>query len=217
MRKGELLEAVYLRVNGGQLSADTNVRREDINVMLAPAINYITLKETRIRKRENMGVSYTSSTGVDSEFLATFTLPVLNDDQRCKRYVEPSIRLNPLDSNRGIDTVAAIQGERQFQKLRGEYEDVGLQHVMPNVTRYWFEYIGVSQRIYFKNLPMSVQEVIVKAVARASDLEDDDEIPMAAGVEIEVLELLVSWFTGQKAMPDDYAADGRDADVINPK
>ena len=216
MKKGELLESVFLNVNGGQLSADTNVRREDINAMLAPAINFVILKETRVRKRENSQFGWGGNTSMDSEFLATFTLPVKYDDQRGKRYIEPNVKLSPLDSNRGIDTISPIKGEYDFKRLKNEFEDVGMNHLFPNTTRFWFEYIGVSQRIYFKNLPMSVQMLNLRAVAKAGDLNDDDELPLPSGTEIQVLELLTAWFTGQKMMPDDYSADNRDTSTNKP-
>jgi len=210
MTKGEMVELVYLYVSGGQLNADINIKREDISAMLAPAVNLIVLRETRIRKQEERSMWEGSSTGVDSDFLATFYLDVLYDEERCLRYIEPIVRVVPLPFNRGINTIASMNGEIEFKGLKSQYEDHGLHGVLRNVTRYWFERIGEKQIIFFKNIPEIVKKVILKAVISANDLGEDDEIPVPSGTEFEVLQLLQGWFSGEKQVPEDLRNNNSD-------
>lgn len=210
MTKGEMVELVYLFVSGGQLNADINIERVDISYMLAPAVNYVILKETRIRRQESMSSWAGNSTGIDGDFLGTFYLDVLYDEERCLYYIKPNVRVVPLPFNRGIDTVAAMNGDVEFHKLKGQFEDKGLEIVLGNVVRYWFERIGEEQRIFFKNFPSSINKVMLKAVVSANDLDDNDELPLPSGTELEVLELLKAWFSGQKQIPEDLRNNNSD-------
>lgn len=205
-----MVELVYLFVSGGQLNADINIKREDISAMLAPAVNYTILKETRIRRQESRTSWEGNSTGIDGDFLGTFYLGVLYDEERCLYYIKPSVRVVPLPFNRGIDTIAPINGECEFHKLKGQFEDKGLEGVLRNQTRYWFERIGTDQRIFFKNIPTSIKKVILKAVVSADDLDEDDEIPVPNGTEFEILQLLQQWFSGEKQIPEDLLNNNSD-------
>lgn len=212
MTKGEMVELVYLYVSGGQLNADINIKREDISAMLATAVNYTVLEETRIRRQEAMAMSSWegNSTGVDGDFLGTFYLDVLYDEERCLSYIKPGVRVVPLPFNRGIDTIAPINGECEFHKLKGQFEDKGLEGILRNQTRYWFERIGVDQIIFFKNIPSSIEKVILKAVVSADDLGEDDEIPIPSGTELKVLQILQQWFSGEKQIPEDLLNNNSD-------
>lgn len=210
MTKGEMVELVYLHVTGGQPSQESNVKRIDISFMMAPAVNYVVLKETRIRRKESMMELDGNSTGLDGDFLGTFYEDVIYDDQRGLYYIEPSVDVVPLPYNRGIDTIAPMKGHCEFIKLKDQFEDVGLKYVFKDKTRFWFERVGTSQRIYFKNIPSTIKKVILKAVVSAEDLGEDDQLPLPSGTELEVLELLKAWFTGQKQFPEDLRNDNSD-------
>jgi hypothetical protein len=210
MTKGEMVELVYLYVSGGQLNADINIKREDIAAMLSAAINYVVLKESRIRRQESVSEWAGTATGIDGDFLGTFYLDVLYDTERELFYVHPTVRVVPLPSNRGIDTMAPIAGYREFKKLKGQFEDIGIEHVLRDITRYWFERLGEEQRIFFKNIPSSIKKVILKAVVSAIDLTEGDEVPVPSGTEFEVLQLLQQWFSGEKQIPEDLRNNNSD-------
>jgi hypothetical protein len=212
MTKGEMIELVYLYLAGGQINADLNIKREDISAMLAPAVNLVVLQESRMRRQESMqGATWEStSTGVDADFIGTFYLDVLFDTQRNLYYINPKIRVVPLPFNRGIDTIAAMQGDLPFVKMKGQFEDANLNGILRNQVRYWFERIDTEQRIFFKNIPTSIDKVILKAVVSANDLKDDDEVPLPSGKEYEVLQLLQQWFSGEKQFPEDLRNNNSD-------
>lgn len=212
MTKGEIVELVYLYVTGGQLNSDINIKREDISVMLAAAVNFVVLKETRIRRQESMSGRMwdSTATGVDADFLATFYLPVLYDVERDLNYIAPAVKVVPLPFNRGLDTIAPMQGEREFKRLKGQYEDVGIENILRNVTRFWFETVGSEQRVFFKNIPSVINKVVLKAVVSANDLKDEDELPVPSGTEMEVLQLLQQWFANEKNVPEDLRNNNSD-------
>lgn len=210
MTKGEMVELVYLYVTGGQLNPDINIKREDISAMLAAAVNFVVLKESRIRRQESMQEYGGNSTGIDVDFLGTFYLDVLYDEERELFYIQPTVRVVPLPGNRGIDTIAPMAGYREFKKLKGQFEDVGIEHVLRDITRYWFERLGETQRVFFKNIPSSIKKVILKSVVSANDLEPNDEIPVPSGTEFEVLQILQQWFSGEKSIPEDLRNNNSD-------
>ena len=214
MTKGEMVELVYLYVTGGQLNPDINIKREDISAMLATAVNYVVLKESRIRRQESMSEYAGTSTGIDGDFLGTFYLDVNYDVDRELYFIEPQVRVVPLPGNRGIDTIAPMTGYREFKKLKGQFEDVGIEHVLREITRYWFERIGIVQRVYFKNIPSSIKKVILKAVVTANDLSNNDEIPVPSGTEFEVMQILQQWFSGEKQIPEDLRNNNSDGSTL---
>lgn len=210
MTKGEMIELVYLGVQGGQPSPDVNVRREDIATYLAPAINYVTTGEIRARRREEAQFGWLSGPVVDNDFLGTYYLDVLYDDQRGLRYAELPVKIVSLPSNDGLNLVAPMQGSTPFIKLRSQFEDAGSEGMFINQTRYWYERVGMSDRIYFKNISNVVAQVMTRLVVSIEDLGDDDQVPVPSGVEVQILDLVIAWFTKQRQMPADMLNNNKD-------
>jgi len=208
--KGQMIEQVYLAVHGGQPSPDVNVRREDIEALIVAATNYVTVKETRARRREEAQFGWLASPTVDTDFVGTYYLDVLYDDQRGLKYSELTMKIMSLPSNDGLQQVSALQGNTPFVKLRYQFEDVGSEGVLINQTRYWYEKVGMSERVYYKNISNVVDKVMARLVVSIDDLNDDDIVPIPSGMELEVLQLAKEWFSGQRQMPADMLNNNKD-------
>lgn len=206
--KGELVEQIYLRVSGGKLSDDVHIQRVDIEPYLAAAINYAMVKEIRIRKREAI-MNGEWDSDLDPDFLGTYYPEIQTDDQRGLRYAELPVKIQSLPGNLGLQEVFPLYGEVNFVKIKGQFEVTGLNRVL-KCPIYWFETVGISQRVYFKNLSRAVTKVAVRAVASIQDLEDEDVVPVPPGMEVEIIDICVGFFTGQRQMPSDMIANNND-------
>lgn len=207
--KGEMVDQIYLKVVGGSPSDDVDVQRVDIEPFLAAAINYAMVKEIRIRKREKAALGEWD-TSLDPEFVATYFSNIKYDDQRGLRYIDLPVRIQALPSNAGLQDIFAPKAKKNFIKLRGPFEAVGVTPALRESTLYWYENVGEAQRVYFRHLSNTVQEVAVRAVASIQDLEDQDIVPVPPGLEMEVINLCVDFFTGQRQMPEDSIVDNKD-------
>jgi len=209
--KAEAVEQIYLAIHGGQPSPDVNVRREDIPLYLAAAINYVLTSEIRARKKEERIDGWLGgASGIDPEFLATYYLTIEYDDQRDLKYAALPVKLASLPANAALSTVAPLQGELPFVKMKGQYEDVTVRRIMPNNTRYWYEKIAHWERIYFTNISPIIETVMARLIASIDDLADDDVLPIPNGMDIQVMSLVKDWFSGQRQMPADMLNNNKD-------
>lgn len=209
MTKGEMIESIYLNVVGGMPTDDVDVQKAEIAVYLAAAINYEMVADIRNRKREQAALGEWD-TGVDTDFLGTIEEPVLYDDQRGLKYVKLNTRMQSLPGNGGLQDVYPTKGERNFVKMRGPFDAVGLDQVMTQQTLYWFENVGADQRVYFRNISPSVTTVIIRLITSIQDLDDDDQVPVPPGLEVAIIDRCVQFFTRQREMPDDELANNKD-------
>lgn len=209
--KAQAIEQVYLMVHGGQPSPDVNVRREDIEPYLAAAINYVFTSEIRARKREERADGWAgNATGIDPEFLATYYLDVSYDSERDLRYSQLPVKIVSLPGGVALNMVAPIQGATPYTKSRDQYEIATITAITPNTTYYWYERIGDSERIYYKNISPVVNKVMTRIVVSMEDIGMDERLPIPSDMEIPMLNLVRDWFTGQRQMPADMLNNNKD-------
>lgn len=212
MTKGEIIESVLLAVNGGKLSADIDVRREDIEVMTSPAISmalqdYIDKSRRRdLERLRNVG----AVEGVPvAQFASTYLLtPVLDNTRELYQITLPG-RLFPLPAEMGIEMVAPKLGRRAYTKVNSQAELAGIPDI--GFTFYWHEIVNNESRIYFDGLGSPVCEIVVKMLLDPQGYGLDEEIPLPSGVDLQAIDLLTAHFRGQRMMPQDNKLDDVDA------
>lgn len=200
MTKGQLIEQVYLRVIGGVNSQDANVERVDIAAYVASAIKWYHRKYYYEYKQLE-GVY-----GYDEAGLVTYKITAVKDAERPDFHVA-NLPVKPLELPGGyaVDTVVPIEGITPFIRVRGQNWLLGMSR-MPDVVCWWLE----KEKIYLYNAGKTC-DLIVRAIPDPSDLSDEDEVGLPAGGDLEVVNLAVEFFTGQRSMPADINADGTDA------
>ena len=60
------------------------------------------------------------------------------------------------------------------------------------------------------NRPELSRYLLIGVLLDSSLLGDDDELPIPAGKEPEVIDILMGFFTNQRMQPKDYKIDGVD-------
>ena len=193
MTKAELIESVLIRVTGGKLTQDSKVKREDISILLAPAINWSITGQYWLNKRATGGNEY------PSDFIASYPVDVKEDTSRDLKYVDIPVGTLTLPDDQGLQTVSPMKGDDEF--IPTKFQDRKHNSYYPNTfssfTMWWRE----GQRVYFEKI--DTDKVLLRLIQSVNNLKDDDELPIAAGAEIDVMNILNEWVTGQRALPAD--------------
>jgi len=199
--KEEMIEQVLLRVSGGKPTNELDIRHEDIGQYLPAAINYAMKKEYFINRQSGYSE-------LPDDFIATYTKTLKQDTTRDLKYVDtPSIL--SLPKNRGIKTISPMQGDIQFIEttVSARLHDTYYAKHMAGIARYWIE----GSKIYFLNQSLDAGDsVLIAGIASADDIKDTDQVPVPAGMEAEVIDLLTQFFTGQRTLPSDDISDDSD-------
>lgn len=200
MTKGELVESILIKVNGGRLTADTKVRKEDIAILLASAINYATVQQYGINKQ------VTGENEFPESFISSYpNVEVQEDSDRDLRYVDIPVAILALPKNYGFQSASPMKGNSLFVQtsFNDRQQNQYYSNSFADVTLYWLE----GNRVYFQNLPQITDKILLRLIQSLRDIADDAELPIPGGLEITILDIMDKWFTGQKAMPADYKPD----------
>lgn len=195
MTKGELIDLVHLKLSGGKLSQDLTWERGDVEAFLPAAMNYVITmynRQDRAESLQELQVYGSTTGGTNAEpFLTTVQVTPLRDETRDDWYVDLPKKARILPLNRGIEDVFAPKGEWNFQRISSPAAIVGLD--MP-CGYYWYEH----PKLRLKNLELPTGPLYVRYLVDTTDLDENDTIPMPAGLEVQVAQLMYDFFTGAK-------------------
>lgn len=200
MQKGHLIEIVFTAINGGRPNTDLSVMREDIAALLPAAVNYAMTGDYWANiQRDN-------DREIPNSFVAEEILPNVLTDQFGREYYEFDKKFISIPGNGGLRYVQDQCGNVYSPKAVGvskkNYWDKAL-HYMPE-----FQY--KDKKVFVFNRPDLAEVLLIGYVADVSSLADEDELPIQAGSEPQVIDLLTSFFTNQRMQPKDYIIDGVD-------
>jgi hypothetical protein len=194
--KEVLLEQIFLRVVGGVTNKDSSVERVDIGPYLNAAIRWFHKKHYYELRREE-------GFGFDEDSLATYSIEA---DTKIREFDVAVLPVNPLVLPGGfaIDTVMPAEGMVPFVRVRGQQWLLGLSRAIDTVF-WWPE----GRNIFLYNLG-KVCSIHVRAIPDPGSLGDTDTVLLPAGGDVEVVNVAVEFFTGQRQMPKDLIIDNSD-------
>ena len=183
-------------------TSDSIITPERVEVYMPAAVGYVMLVQYRNQIR------FDDTRDLPEDFILPYILPVAKDELGHK-YSTFTVRPLSFPQNRGIRFVGPedysdkyiVQSEGAIHafKFYNQTLDAGIVRVRPE-----------GNRLYFQNLPDSAEKVKVKIVPNPIDLNEDDELPLPAGYEVDVMDIMEKFFTGEKAVPKDFIADQKD-------
>ncbi len=208
--KKELIYQIMTEINGGRNTQDTTVRPEDIGKYLPAAVNYAIIQQYRINKSEE-------GSSLPGEFIATYEdVEVKENTKRGLKYIDLPARTIPLPKDMGVNMISPMKGSPSqgiSTFIRTTTTQLShLQYVIkhtPDQTYYWIE----GSKVYFDNLGELVDEVLVRMVASVDDIGDDVQLPIPAGLEVDVIRIVTEFFTGQRQMPAGMINSNKDEAV----
>lgn len=188
-----LIGQVLLRISGGKYTSEISVTFDDVRQYLPAAVNYA------------LNGSYWNNLAIDGDhevpgfFLSEYTLSVAGNSVTL-----PKRKIN-IGNNRGVRYMTSTDGARIIPMPQG----------MTNNSRWGRMYSGVpmyrevGSEIKLFNAS-GISAVLVGAVTDVDDLDITDSLPIPAGYEAQVIDILVGFFTDSRFTPKDYIIDGKD-------
>jgi len=213
--KAVAIDQCYIRINGGVLSTENKVKREDIEPYLLSALAWAWGIETEERlqralRAKRNGVA--DATSFDDLRITQFLTPQY-DEQKKQYYVE----IGNIASIGGMNyfEIAPMHGFEPIYKIEKRSELAGLGDIADSVNfAYTLRIKGYEERVYFSNLKNCGDcQLEVTTNADFSKIGNNDTLPIPNGKEVLVIERVVEFFTGQKIIPDDNRVDQQDAKV----
>jgi hypothetical protein len=198
MTKGVAIESIYLRVNGGKPTPDNSIMRADIKAYLPAAFNYA------MDKVYNTNLQVEGDRDYPSEFYSVFEDIAINRSESIP-YIPLTLGTVPLKSGAGIRFVYD-----NCQNYYSPLSDADMHSVKyySKLTQgmFWFRRTGA--KLYLYGINPLIEEINYQAITKVEDISDGDTLPLQAGMEVEILEMMMSWF--ENKAPYDTLVNTRD-------
>jgi hypothetical protein len=153
---------------------------------------------------------------LDGEFVTQYiNVPVLCDTNTDQKYSVLPARLISFSSYDGIRLVSPMLNQRAaFVKINngalGIFSKLEAGHIGGNVG-YYIERVkdgnALSARIYYVNMPMDYDKVLIKMIASTYDFNDDEQLPIPAEFEDTVYRTAFDLMAIQYGSPSDKTID----------
>lgn len=198
----EIKGQVLLKITGGEPSSDSSVWLSDIDTLIAPAVNYVQTKQYFIDRQ-----SEEEKHLIQHFMLQVYTVSITEDTTRKrKKFTLPKTPLS-LPNGRALQFVGDVRGRGWIPLAQGA-EDMQEYYgkFKKNVTSYRPE--GLT--VYLWNVGPLVTQALVKMLVSVKDLSDTDEVMLPSGGELEVINLIYEWISGQREIPKDSIIDQKD-------
>lgn len=201
MTTNDIVGQILLRVSGGIPTSDNSVREWDVRSYLPAAVNYAITQDYWANLQRD------GDHEVPGSFLSEYSDLTVSTDNKGREYITLPVKKINIGNNRGIRYVTDNCGNTYKPMPQGQVA-LGCYwgKVLGNI-RYYQER---GQNIYITNKPPMVESLNVGAVTDVSSLGEDDELPIPAGYEPQVIDILAAFFTDARFTPKDYIIDGRD-------
>lgn len=200
MTKGELIGTVLLRASGGRPTTDMDVREYDVRTLLAPAINYA------LDATYNINIKTEGDRDFPTEFYGVFEDVVLDRSGKLPFFTLEKGTV-PLKGNAGIRSV--YDDCDNFYAPLTDSDMATIKHWSGIATgTKWYRRKGMN--VELRNVNPLVKTINYQAITDINEIEDTDELPIQAGQEPLVMDLLFQWIMGQKEVPFDRKINARD-------
>lgn len=200
MKKGIAIEIVFTSVNGGRPSTDTSVLREDIAALLPAAINYVSTGDYWARLKND------GDREIPNGFVSELEFEGFDVDKFGREYLTIDKALVNIAGNGGVRYVQDVIGNTYAPVMLGTSR-----------STYWDKALAANRcyqlkdkKMYLINRPAVSNLFLVGVLLDSSELSDEDELPIPAGSEPDVIDMLTSFFANQRMQPKEYVINGVD-------
>lgn len=199
MTKEEIIAGAFLKLTGGHPTTDNSTWWDDVDLLFGPAVNFAMTQDYFMSKREEGEEKV-----LQPLFIQTFKNIAITYDIDREKFVS-TLPYSPLafPKNRAVPYVGTITGDPFIPIEQGG-----------GVMQKYFSCFKVDETSYelegleitYENLPPLLESgnVMVKMIVSAKSLADTDEVFLPEGGELQVMTIMVEFFTGQRLLPKDY-------------
>ena len=199
----EILYEALLRVSGGVLTDASSVRYGEAKSYLVAAVNYVQLGNYWLEGKaegehavnlmmmtpfDNVAIEYSTTRQRSFAILPT---PVIT---------LPKGRSLNITTEGGKTLIPLAMGDEAMQEFYGEHSKQ-IYYQLEGNTTVWFWGLENNPFLAF---------IRPRYIADISAMLGTTELLLPANGEKDVLDLLFSWLSGEKAAPKNYVEDGKD-------
>lgn len=199
MKLGVLVDLIHTNINGGRPSTDSVVTKAQIKALIPAAVNY-ALTGDYWANMEREG-----DKEVPGSFITELSPRYVCVDERGRDYIDLPEPLSNIGGGGGIryiqDSMGNIYAPRPQGTSPGYWDDV-----LCSLR----EYQQIGKKVLIFNKPELVDHLFPGVILDASQLSNDDELPIPAGQEPQVIDILNAFFNKQRMNPKDYIINGVD-------
>lgn len=195
-----IISQALLRISGGELTPDFSVRWGEAKTYLAYAVNYV------------MTGNYWLETKMEGEktinplLLIPFdNVAVQYSSEHCRKYLDLPSNVITLPKGRALE-ITMMGGKKCFPL--GQGDDALEEFYGKFKSRISYQLEG-TRRVWLYNVPPLLQILRPKYIVRVDDLDDDAELLLPSDTEVKVVDMLVSFLSGEAQIPKDYAEDAK--------
>lgn len=202
MTKELFIETCFIALSGGKLSADNNIRREDISAYLPVAINAVALEDFYERRNLSRGEDnpFLQREDIGAESFSKFTFTPETDGQL--NYITIPKPSN-IPFGRAFDMVYCDM-DNPFIRIKSPIEIAGLP--LGYSVYFWHE----GERLYIKNLTCADCDVTIRMSVSPESLANDAELPIPSGKEEAAIKKVLMFFGVQLSMPTNLINDNHE-------
>lgn len=197
MTKGEIVGAAYVKLTSGYPSTDNSTWWDDVDLLFAPAVNYVLIGDYFMSKRDEGEEKI-----IQPLFLQTFkNVAIIYDNDR--RAYKSSLPKPPMSmpKNRAVPYVGTLGGN-QFIPI--EQSGGHMQQYFSGFKTDQCSYQLEGMEVIYHNIDPLLEKVMIKQIVSARSIQNDEEVLLPDGGELTVMDLMIDFFLGKKELPKDY-------------
>lgn len=199
--KGELITQALLRVEGGIPSTDSSVRWGECETYLAYSVNYTMVGQYWAENRSEGGHN------INPLLYTVFeNIPIQQDSTTSRYYFNLVKPVITLPKTRALE-VNTMCGKKCYPLTQG---DDALEQYYGGLKKSISYYPEGQVKVWLYNKPALVKAIRTKQWVHIADLADTDQVILPSDGDIKVIDMMVSFLTGERQMPKDYKEDSKD-------
>ena len=187
------------------MSRDSSVTYQEITLAVSQARDKFIRED--IWGRKSVG-----DDSINGEYLTRYCLPIGCDEKTDEYFVTLPARPLNLERNKGIYRVGYIKDQaNSFVPASSGAVSLyaGLEGETPSGRS---TYYVQEDKIYFGGVKKAdiLKEVLVVMIASSSEIGDDEEFPVPADKELDIVQAVMQIYAPEKAQPEDVINDNVD-------
>jgi len=201
--KRQLAEQILRIYHGGDVSADAQMDERELFIGIDQARSLMVRREIDASEKSGNG-------DISGDFISSFEDVVIKKDAAKDLFFsEIPVKYIVLKEDKGLYQVSLMQDQTNpFVRIANGAMAMyrGLHAFQLGArTGYWVE----KDRIYYHNFPTGLEDakVLMKLVASVSDFAADEEIPIPADKEFELVQMVLQMYGIHKEIPQDKHND----------
>lgn len=217
MKIAEAIEQIKLAVNGGSLTADSNVQSPEIKSLLGVVISHYKKIDADVREEKFIRKARLAMSSISNilhntyyDFTVTYRLTPVYNEERDEHYVILPVNVDNAMGRIGIKNLESIKEGHVVHVASSRAEMSGLKDIMDRYAYYEKSFNTDDERVWIRGLGIPVGELLLRLIPEFTDIDEDQAIPVNEGYHKMIIDDCVKFFRDQKFITADNYVDSVD-------